>query len=121
MLTSEQLEKLRIELPTLDLRLQDMAVTRFPYLARQLKLLVGFFGHAFDRVFPADSDASRREAAFAIRYWANESDIIPDLVPEIGYADDSLIVQTVLRRHHEVFRDYCRFRNISWSKIGVAR
>jgi uncharacterized membrane protein YkvA (DUF1232 family) len=120
MLTSEQLEKLRAELPAFDLRLRTMAPARFPYLARQLKLLVSFFGHTFDQVFAADSDASRRETAFAIRYWAKESDIIPDFVPEIGYADDSLIVQTVLQRHQEVFRDYCRFRNISWSKIGVA-
>jgi len=119
MLTSEQLDKLRADLPSLDFRLPAMAVARFPRLPRQLKLLVSFFEHTFDQVFPSESDASRREAAFAIRYWAKESDIIPDFVPEIGYGDDSLIVRTVLQRHQEVFRDYCLFRNISWPKIGV--
>jgi hypothetical protein len=34
MLTSEHLEKLRAELPTLDLRLRAMAPVQFPYLAR---------------------------------------------------------------------------------------
>ena len=120
LLTSEQLDKLRAELPLLNFRLPAMAAARFPRLPRQLKLLVSFFGHTFDQAFPAKSDASRKEAAFAIRYWMKESDIIPDFVPEIGYADDSLIVRTVLRRHQEVFRDYCLFRNISWPKIGVA-
>jgi hypothetical protein len=43
MLTSEQLEKLQAELPSFDLRLRTMAPARFPYLARQLKLLVSFF------------------------------------------------------------------------------
>jgi uncharacterized membrane protein YkvA (DUF1232 family) len=57
---------------------------------------------------------ARREAAFALRYAAKETDIIPDFVPEIGYADDSLIVRTVLSRHQDVFHDYCRFRKIRW-------
>jgi hypothetical protein len=38
---------------------------------------------------------------------AKEADIIPDFVPEIGYADDSLIVRTVLERHQELFHDHC--------------
>jgi uncharacterized membrane protein YkvA (DUF1232 family) len=71
-------------------------------------------------VFPAGSDASRKETAFALRYAAKEIDIIPDFVPEIGYADDSLIVRTVLSRHQDVFRDYCRFRKIRCSKISLA-
>jgi hypothetical protein len=41
-------------------------------------------------------------------------------IPEIGYADDSLIVRTVLNRHDDIFRDYCRFRKIRWSKISFA-
>jgi len=55
-----------------------------------------------------------------LRYTAKNTDIIPDHVPEIGYADDSLIVRTVLERHRDVFRDYCRFREIRWSKITLA-
>jgi hypothetical protein len=38
----------------------------------------------------------------------------------LGYADDSLIVRTVLSRHQDVFRAYCRFRKIRWSKISFA-
>jgi uncharacterized membrane protein YkvA (DUF1232 family) len=47
------------------------------------------------------------ETAFALGYTAKEADIIPDFVPEIGYADDSLIVHTVLERHQELFHDHC--------------
>jgi hypothetical protein len=38
---------------------------------------------------------------------------------EIGYADDSFIVHTVLSRHEDVFRDYCRYRKIRWQNSSL--
>jgi hypothetical protein len=43
------------------------------------------------------------------------------VLPEIGYADDSLIVRTVLSQHQDIFRDYCHFRKIRWSKLSLGR
>ena len=120
LLTSEQLDELRTKLPLLNVRFAAIAVPQFPHLQQQLKLLADFFEDAEDGVFPAWSDASRKETAFALAYTAKETDIIPDFIPEIGYADDSIIVRTVLSRHEDIFRDYCRFRKIRWSKISFA-
>ena len=120
LLTPEQLDELRAKLPLLNLRFAAIAVPQFPHLRQQLKLLADFFEDTEDRVFPAWSDVSRKETAFALAYTAKETDIIPDFIPEIGYADDSIIVRTVLSRHEDNFRDYCRFRKIRWSKISFA-
>jgi len=120
LLTPENLDELRVDLPLLSARFAAIAVPQFPHLQQQLKLLADFFEDTADGVFPAGSNASRTETAFALRYRAKETDIIPDFVPEIGYADDSLIVRTVLSRHQDVFRDYCRFRKIRCSKISLA-
>ena len=120
LLTPEYLDDLRTELPLLNLQFAAIEAPQFPHLQQQLKLLADFFEDTSDGVFPAGSDASRKETAFALRYAAKETDIIPDFVPEIGYADDSFIVRTVLSRHLDVFRDYCRFRKICWSKISFA-
>jgi len=120
LLTPENLDELRVDLPLLSARFAAIAVPQFPHLQQQLELLADFFEDTADGVFPAGSNASRTETAFALRYRAKETDIIPDFVPEIGYADDSLIVRTVLSRHQDVFRDYCRFRKIRWSKIFLA-
>ena len=95
-------------------------MAQFLHLQQQFKLLADFFEDTAEGVFQAGSDASRKESAFALRYAAKETVIIPDFVPEIGYADDSLIVRTVLSRHQDVFRDYCRFRKIRWSNISFA-
>ena len=120
LLTPEQLDKLRADLPLLNVRFAAIAVPQFPHLQRQLKLLADFFEDTADGVFPAGAYASRKETAFALGYTAKETDIIPDFIPEIGYADDSLIVRTVLGRHEEIFHDYCRFRKIRWSRISFA-
>jgi uncharacterized membrane protein YkvA (DUF1232 family) len=120
LLTSEQLDQLRADLPLLNVRFAAIAVPQFPHLQQQLKLLADFFEDTDDGVFPAGSEASRKETAFALGYAAKETDIIPDFIPEIGYADDSIIVRTVISRHEDIFRDYCRFRKIRWSKISFA-
>jgi uncharacterized membrane protein YkvA (DUF1232 family) len=118
-LTQEHLAGLRTDLPFLKIRFTAIVVPQFPHLEQQLKLLCDFFEDTADGVFPTGPDASRKETAFALRYAAQEVDIIPDFVPEIGYADDSLIVRTVLSRHQDIFRDYCHFRRIGWSKLSV--
>jgi uncharacterized membrane protein YkvA (DUF1232 family) len=120
LLTPEQLDELRAKLPLLNVRFAAIAVPQFPHLQQQLKLLADFFEDTEDGAFPAWSDASQKETAFALDYTVKETDIIPDFIPEIGYADDSIIVRTVLSRHEDIFRDYCRFRKIRWSKISFA-
>jgi uncharacterized membrane protein YkvA (DUF1232 family) len=121
LLTAEHLHELRADLPLLNVRFTSIAVPQFPHLQQQLKLLADFFEDTADKIFPAGSDASPRETAFALLYTAKETDIIPDFIPAIGYADDSLVVRTVLSRHQETFRDYCHSRRIRWSKISLAR
>jgi uncharacterized membrane protein YkvA (DUF1232 family) len=120
MLTQECLATLRADLPLLKGQFAAIAVPPFPNLPQQLNLLADYFEDTADGAFPYGPEASRKETAFALRYAAKETDIIPDSVPEIGYADDSLIVRTVLIRHQDIFRDYCHFRKIHWSRHSLA-
>lgn len=115
LLRAIHLEDLLRELPLLRIQFAGMVSPRFPHLGPQLKLLSEFFQDSANGVFPGVSPAVRREVALALRYVAKNTDVIG--VRETGHADDSHIVRAVLRRHQDVFRDYCAFRKISWSKI----
>jgi hypothetical protein len=120
LLTPRHLEELLRELPLLRIRFAGIDAPRFPHLPAQLKLLGEFYEDAAEGVFPGVPEAARKETALALRYVANRTDIIPDEVADIGYADDSLLVRTVLKRHRELFIDYCRFHNIPWSTVTLA-
>src|SRR5258708_33974901 len=120
LLTPENLDEVRRDLPILNLQFAAISVREFPHLQQQLKLLTDFLEDTAAGVFPDGSEASRKETACALRYTVKEADIIPDSVPAIGYADDSLIVRTVLNRHQDVFRDSSRFRRICWSTMSFA-
>jgi hypothetical protein len=121
LLTPEDLNCLQTDLPLLNRQFAAIEAPQFPHLQQQIKLLADFFQDtAAGGAFPAGSEASRKEAAFALRYSVEKADIILDSVPEVGYADDSVIVRTVLSRHQDVLRDYCGFRKIRWSYGSLA-
>jgi Protein of unknown function (DUF1232) len=45
------------------------------------------------------------ETGFAASYFLKRFDLIPDHLPEIGLADDSLVVQRVIERNQDLFAD----------------
>ena len=120
LLTPEDLDRLQTDLPLLNRQFAAIEAPQFPHLLQQLRLLADFFQDTADGAFSAGSEASRKETAFALRYSVEQADIILDSIPEVGYADDSVIVRTVLSRHQDVLRDYCRFRKIGWSDSALA-
>lgn len=49
----------------------------------------------------------------ALAYFADPEDLIPDTIPGIGYLDDAIMIELVIRElKHEIeaYEDFCRFR-----------
>ena len=55
----------------------------------------------------------RKNVLSALSYFAEPQDIIPDNVPVLGYLDDAIMIELVVKElHHEIeaFGDFCRYR-----------
>jgi uncharacterized membrane protein YkvA (DUF1232 family) len=57
--------------------------------------------------------ADRQRIVVAISYFADPSDMIPDKIPGLGFLDDALMAELVIRelKHDlEGYRDFCAYR-----------
>ena len=55
----------------------------------------------------------RKNVLSALSYLAEPQDIIPDNVPVLGYLDDAIMIELVVKELHyeiEAFGDFCRYR-----------
>ena len=48
------------------------------------------------QTYPDLTDSIRRRILFALSYFCDSNDDIPDVVPEIGYLDDAVIARWVI-------------------------
>ena len=60
-------------------------------LIKNVSVLVSIY-----QTYPDLTDSIRRRILFAISYFCDVNDDIPDIVPEIGYLDDAVIARWVI-------------------------
>ncbi len=85
--------------------LPDFVSKRIPQLETMLSMLKDD-----EWSLPID-DRERMLAAFV--YFGDPEDIVPDHIPVIGYLDDVIIIELVVKElHHtrEAYDDFCKFR-----------
>jgi uncharacterized membrane protein YkvA (DUF1232 family) len=86
--------------------LPDFVGKRIP----ELELLISMLTDEEWRL--PESDRERLLATFV--YFADPEDILPDDIPVIGYLDDVIIIELVVRELHHVrvaYDDFCQFRD----------
>ncbi len=82
------------------------------HLQRRLELLFIYFEEAC-----TDGSActpSHRDAAFALLYFLQGLDRVPDSVPEVGLLDDAMVVQVVIQRNATLLRAHWLRRLRAW-------
>ncbi len=85
--------------------LPDFVGKRIPQLESLISMLTDDEWHL------PDADRERLLATFV--YFADPEDILPDHIPVIGYLDDVIIIELVVRELHHVriaYDDFCQFR-----------
>lgn len=85
--------------------LPDFVAKRIPELESLISMLTDDEWHL------PEADRERLLATFI--YFADPEDILPDHIPVIGYLDDVIIIELVMRELHHVrmaYEDFCQFR-----------
>ena len=86
--------------------LPDFIAKRIPQLESLIRMLQ-------DDEWQLPKDARERLLA-AFIYFADPEDIVPDHIPIIGYIDDTIMIELVVRelQHvREAYDDFCEFRD----------
>jgi uncharacterized membrane protein YkvA (DUF1232 family) len=60
---------------------------------------------------------TRREAAFALKYFLEDNDAIPDEDKEFGLKDDLIIARAVLVKHESHLHPYADACGYRWDKL----
>jgi uncharacterized membrane protein YkvA (DUF1232 family) len=113
-LSPADLDRLIVDLPVLRERSTKIPSQTYPYLSDQLEFLSLVVK---DRVAALNRDLTAQtvaEAAFALLYFQNPTDLIPDSIPGMGLLDDAMIVSMVLRRHEHAFKRSSHSYKLQW-------
>ncbi len=107
------------KLPMLKIEFAQINAPRFPHLVEQLEFLADVLE---DYMEGADKDiplGTVAEAAFALAYVHKQTDLIPNSIPGIGYADDSSVTRCVLMENERVLREYAIRHDLEWDAVTV--
>jgi uncharacterized membrane protein YkvA (DUF1232 family) len=99
--TPRYVGKLIRQLP--EIRLVATQVTQFPQLNDQVEFLAELIEDFYSGLNQDIPYTAIAEAAFALSYLHKGVDIIPDRIPDIGYADDAAIIAVVFETYKEAF------------------
>ena len=87
----------------------------YPQLAQQLEF--------FESILVWDTgrlpEETRNEVLFALLYAIADVDLVPDAFPEVGYVDDALVCEVVLKRHAAAFQAFGAASGINWPALSA--
>lgn len=88
---SSQSHIINITVPKINHLLQDNINQIEIQLVQDLMHLIGIL-----ESFPGLTDHMKQKILFALTYFCDEQDDIPDFLPDIGYLDDALVARWII-------------------------
>jgi uncharacterized membrane protein YkvA (DUF1232 family) len=105
------------QLPMWKVEFTQINSPKYPHLVDQLEFLADAVEDFAEGVYKDLPYVAFAEAAFALIYAHKKFEVIPDLLPDIGRADDSSVVRVVLIQNERVFEKYAETQGFNWKKV----
>jgi len=115
--TSAMIARVVRQLPAWKLEFTQIAAPGFPHLVDQLEFLADAVEDHADGAYRDLPLYAAAQAVFALTYAHKKVDVIPDLIPNTGRADDSSVVRAVLIQNERAFAAYAEWSGLDWGKI----
>src|SRR5690349_23958942 len=112
-ITPSIVEKLLRHLPQWKLEFTQIYEPLFPHLVDQLEFLADAVEDFAEGAYKDLPYYAISQAVFALTYAHRKVDVIPDLIPNIGRADDSSVVRAVLIQNEKAFAQYAATQGVS--------
>jgi len=105
------------QLPIWKVEFTQINAPKFPHLINQLEFLADAVEDFAEGAYKDLPFYAVAQAVFALMYAHKKVDIIPDLIPNLGRADDSSVVRAVIIQNEKVFAAYAASQGFDWTKI----
>ena len=117
LVTPAIVEKVLRQLPLWKVEFTQIQAPLFPHLVDQLQFLADAVEDFAEGAYKELPYYAVAQALFALTYAHKKVDIIPDMIPNSGRADDSSVVRAVLIQNEKAFAQYASAQAFNWSKI----
>ena len=117
LITPRVVENVLRQLPLWKVEFTQINAPRFPHLVDQLEFLADAVEDFAEGAYKELPFYAVAQAVFALTYAHRKVDVIPDLIPNVGRADDSSVVRAVLIQNEKAFAIYAASQDLEWSKV----
>ncbi len=117
LITPRVVEHVLRQLPIWKVEFTQIQAPRFPHLVDQLEFLADAVEDTAEGAYKDLPYNAMAQAVFALTYAHKKVDVIPDLIPNLGRADDSSVVRAVLIQNEKWFAKYAATRGFDWAQI----
>src|SRR3954470_13469965 len=117
LITARVVENVLRQLPIWKVEFTQINAPKFPHLINQLEFLADAVEDFAEGAYKDLPFIAVSQAVFALMYAHKKMDIIPDLVPNLGRADDSSVVRAVLIQNEKAFAQYAATQGFDWTRI----
>jgi uncharacterized membrane protein YkvA (DUF1232 family) len=117
LVTQRVIESVIRQLPKWKMEFTQINAPKFPHLVDQLEFLADAVEDHAEGAYKDLPLYAVAQAVFALTYAHKKVDVIPDLIPNLGRADDSSVVRAVLIQNEKSFAKYAEVMGLNWNRV----